>query len=158
MILGVAREFGGAVGVEPGGEVEEPLIHDVEFVFGEGLRVDEEAGGADEFGEWSEIVDAVGCSGFGAVLAPGEVSGGEHASVFCDEPGAEVHAGAASVLLVVREDVGGREAGDVDGGIAERDGVRAKELAAGVRVGDAAFGLDLGDEGVGRRVWTRAWR
>jgi hypothetical protein len=63
-----------------------------------------------------------------------------------------MQAGAASVLLVVREDVSGGEAGDVDGGVAKGDCVRAKEFAACVRVGDATLGLDLGGEGVCRRV------
>ena len=60
MIFGVACEFSGAVGVEPRGEVEKPLIHDVEFVFGERLGVDKEAGRADEFGQRSEIVIPLG--------------------------------------------------------------------------------------------------
>ena len=152
MIFGVACEFSGAVGVEPRGEVEKPLIHDVEFVLGEGLRVNKEAGGADEFGEWSEIGDPVGRSGVGSVVAPREIAGGKHPSVFGDEPGAKMQAGAMSVLLVLCEDVRGREAGNVDGEVAKCDGMRAKEFAACVRVGDTALWLDFGREGVGRRL------
>ena len=63
-----------------------------------------------------------------------------------------MYAGATSVLLVLCEDVRGGKAGNVDREVAKCDGMCAKEFAACVRVGDTAFGFNLGGEGVGRCV------
>ena len=135
VVLLVASEAGEAGGGEPFEVVREPFLDGGVIGCGEGFGVAEEGDGLGYFGEMHCLDEALGTASVRWLDDLGILKAGRHAGCGIDEPCSEMGDCLLGVALVVGEDEGGGERGDVEAEIEES--------------------VAMGYEGVGIG-WTRA--